>query len=164
MTSTPDKHTVTAAYMGCAAAATYASLKIAWALGSTFGVTDPVLFEEFLQSIGGPLVALWATVALALMAAAILLSFVKPWGSRVPQPLRPALPWMGAIMAPLGLVGLGQTIVGVIAGHPFEMLAPAIYIAVYACFTVIGSAFAVVAWRTRASTVTRAATAQPVAS
>jgi len=36
-----------------------------------------------------------------------------------------------------------------IAGDPFPMLTPAIYISVYMCFTVLGLTFAITAWRTR---------------
>ncbi len=36
-------------------------------------------FEDFLHSWGGPAVALWGTVLLALLAGAILLSLVQPW-------------------------------------------------------------------------------------
>jgi hypothetical protein len=152
MTSTPDKQAVTAAYLGCAATAGYAVLKVAWALGSTLGVSDKAVFEEFLDRLGGPLVALWATVLLALLAGAILLSLVQPWGLRVPRRLRASLAWLawlGAIMAPLGLMRLGQTIAAAIAGDPFPMLTPAIYISVYVCFTVLGLTFAITAWRTR---------------
>jgi hypothetical protein len=149
MTSTPDKQAVTAAYLGCAATAGYAVLKVAWALGSTLGVSDKAVFEEFLDQLGGPLVALWATVLLALLAGAILLSLVQPWGLRVPRRLRASLAWLGAIMAPLGLMRLGQAIAAAIAGDPFPMLTPAIYISVYVCFTVLGLTFAITAWRTR---------------
>ncbi len=148
MTSQPDKQATTAAYVGCAAAASYAALKGAWALGSTFGISDGAVFEAFIDDLGGPLVALWATVLLALYAGAILLSLVQPWGRRIPRRLRASLAWLGSIMAPLGLIRLGQTIVKTIAGDPFVMLTPAIYIAVYASFTVLGLTFAFTAWRT----------------
>jgi len=150
MTSTPHKQAVTSAYFGCAAAAGYALLKTAWALGSTLGVSDTEVFEEFLEQLGGPLLALWATVLPALLAGAILLSLVQPWGSRVPRRLRASLAWLGfAIMAPIGLFGLGETIAAAIAGNPFPMLTPATYIFVYVCFVVLGLAFAFAAWRTR---------------
>jgi hypothetical protein len=150
MTSTPDKQAVTAAYLGCAATAGYAVLKVAWALGSTLGVSDKAVFEEFLDRLGGPLVALWATVLLALLAGAILLSLVQPWGLRVPRRLRASLAWLGfATMTPVGLLCLGQTLAATLAGNPFPMLTPAIYIWVYGCFTVLGLTFAVTAWRTR---------------
>jgi hypothetical protein len=80
---------------------------------------------------------------------AILLSLVQPWGRRIPRRLRASLAWLGAIMAPLGLMRLGQTIAEAIAGDPFPMLTPAIYISVYVCFTVLGLTFAITAWRTR---------------
>ena len=35
----PDKQTVAATYLGCAAATGYAALKVAWALGSTVGIS-----------------------------------------------------------------------------------------------------------------------------
>jgi len=136
--------------VGCAAAAAYAVLKSAWALGSTLGVSDTAVFEEFLDQLGGPLVALWATVLLALLAGAILLSLVQSWGGRIPRRLRASLAWLGfVVMAPFRLLRLGQTIAEAIAGEPFPMLTPAIYISVYVSFTVLGLAFAVTAWRTR---------------
>lgn len=64
---------------------------------------------------------------------------------------RASLAWLGAIMAPIGLIRLGQTIAEAIAGNPFPMLTPATYISVYICFTVLGLTFAVTAWRTRSA-------------
>lgn len=151
MTQTSPRQAVTAAYVGCAAAAGYAVLKAAWALGSTFGVNaDAATLEDFLQSWGGPAVALWGTVLLALLAGAILLSLVQPWGRRIPRRLRASLAWLGfTIMTPIGLAGLAVTLTAVISGNPFPLLAPAIYIYVYTCFSVLGTTFAITAWRTR---------------
>ena len=149
MTQTSPQQAVTAAYVGCAAAAGYAILKAAWALGSTFGVNaDAATFEDFLQSLGGPAVALWGTVLLALLAGAIMLSLVQPWGQRVSRRLRASLAWLGfAVRAPIGLLRLAATLAEVIAGDPFRLLTPAIY--VYTCFCVLGVTFAITAWRTR---------------
>ncbi|MGI8595262.1 MAG: hypothetical protein ACR2ML_13030 [Solirubrobacteraceae bacterium] len=151
MTSTPHKQAITAAHLGCGAAAGYAVLKAAWALGSTLGVNaDAAAWEDFLAHMGGRMLALWGTVLLALLASAILLSLVEPWGRRVPRRLRASLAWMGfATMAPIGLIRLGQTLAEAIAGNPFPLLTPAIYIWVYSCFVVLGLTFAVTAWRTR---------------
>lgn len=151
MTRTSRHPAVTAAYLGCAAAAGYAVLKVAWAVGSTVGVNaDAAAWEDFLALMGGRMVALWGTVLLALLAGAILLSLVQPWGRRIPRRLRASLAWLGfTVMAPIGLIGLGQTLADVIAGNPFALLTPAIYVYVYACFVVLGITFAVTAWRTR---------------
>ncbi len=151
MTCTPHKQAVTAAHVGCVAAAGYAILKVAWGLGSTFGVTaDAAAWEDFLALMGGPVLALWGTVLLALLAAAILLSLVQPWGRRLPRRLRASLAWLGfAVMAPVGLIRLGQTLFDVIAGNSFLLLTPAIYVYVYACFVALGLSFAAAAWRTR---------------
>ena len=151
MTSTPNKQAITAVHVGCAAAAGYAVLKTAWALDSTVGVNaEAAAWEDFLHAMGGPIVALWGTVLLALLASAILLSMVQPWGQRVPRRVRASLAWLGfAIMAPAGLLRLGETIAQAVAGNPFPLLTPAIYIYVYACFVVLGLSFAVTAWRTR---------------
>ncbi len=151
MARSPHKQAVTAAHLGCAAAAGYAVLKAAWALGSTVGVNaDAVAWERFLAAMGGRTLALWGTVLLALLASAILLSLVQPWGRRVPRRLRATLAWLGfATMAPVGLIRLGQTLAEVTAGDAFPLLTPAIYIYVYACFVVLGLSFAVTAWRTR---------------
>lgn len=151
MASTPHKQAQTAALLGCAAAAGYAVLKAAWALGSTVGVNaDAAGWEDFLALMGGPMLALWGTVLLALLAGAILLSLVQPWGRRVPRRLRASLAWLGfAVMMPIGLLRLSETIIGAIAGNAFPLLTPAIYIYVYACFVVLGLTFAVTAWQTR---------------
>jgi hypothetical protein len=125
-------------------------------------VRDTVVFERFLEQIGGPLVALWATVLLAGLAGAILLSLVQPWGRRVPRRLRAALAWLGfAVMTTVGLASLGSTIVKVVAGAPFPMLTPAIYLWTYSCFVVLGLAFAATAWRTRPSVDPSTGTARP---
>lgn len=138
------------AHLGCAAAAGYAVLKAAWASGSAVGVRDTAAFEDFLAQLGGPMIALWGTVLLALLAGLILQSLVQPWGRRVPRRLRASLAWMGfATMTPIGLGRLGQTIADVIAGNSVPLLTPAVYIYVYACFVVLGLSFAATAWRTR---------------
>ncbi|CAN5156382.1 hypothetical protein BH20ACT16_BH20ACT16_11730 [soil metagenome] len=150
MTSTPHNQAITAAHVGCAAAAGYAAVKTAWGLGSTIGVRDTAVMEDFMAQIGGPLIAVWATVFLALLAGAILQSLVQPWGRRVPRRLRASLAWLGfAIMTPVGLLSLAGTVAKAVAGRPDPMLTPAIYIGVYSCFVVLGLSFAVTAWRTR---------------
>ncbi len=163
MTRASSEQAVTAAYVGCAAAAGYAILKAAWALGITFGVNaDAAAWEEFLALMGGPIVALWGTVLLALLAAAILLSLVAPWGQRVPRRLRASLAWLGfAVMVPIGLLRLAATLAEVIAGDPFPLLTPAIYIYVYTCFCVLGVTFAITAWRTRRPAAAPVSTHQP---
>jgi len=163
MRRTPHKQTVMAAYLGCAAAAGYAVLKVGWALGSTVGVNaDAAAWEDFLALMGGRMVALWGTVLLALLASAILLSLVQPWGRRIPRRLRASLAWLGfTVMAPIGLIRLGQTLAEVIAGNPFPLLTPAIYIYVYACFVVLGVTCAVTAWRTRSPEAAPGSPQQP---
>jgi hypothetical protein len=162
MTSTPHKLAITAAHVGCAAAAGYAALKTAWGLGSTAGVRDSAAFEDFMSHIGGPLIAVWATVLLALLAGAILQSLVQPWGRRVPRRLRAWLAWLGfAVMAPLGLLSLAGTVVHAVAGQPDPILTPATYIGVYTCFVVLGLSFAITAWRTRRIEVPAAGVARP---
>jgi len=90
-------------------------------------------------------------VLLALLAGAILLSLVAPWGQRISRRLRASLAWLGfAVMASIGLLRLAATLAEVIAGDPFGLLTPAIYIYVYTCFSVLGVTFAITAWRTQA--------------
>ena len=162
MTSTPHKHAITAAHVGCAAAAGYAAVKTAWGLGSTVGVRDAAVFEDFMAQLGGPLVAVWATVFLALLAGAILQSLVRPWGRPVPRRLRASLAWLGfAIMTPIGLLSLAGTVAKAVAGQPDPMLTPAIYIGVYSCFVVLGLSFAVTAWRTRHNEAPAASVQRP---
>ncbi len=162
MESTPHKQAITAARVGCAAAAGYAAVKIAWGLGSTVGVRDTAVLEDFMAQIGGPLIAVWATVLLALLASAILQSLVQPWGRRVPRRLRASLAWLGfALMTPVGLLGLTGTVAKAVAGQPDPMLTPAIYIGVYSCFLVLGLSFAVTAWRTRHPNVTPTSAPRP---
>ncbi len=162
MTSTPHKQAITAAHVGCAAAAGYAAIKTAWGLGSTVGVRDSAVFEDFMAQIGGPLIAVWATVLLALIAAAILQSLVQPWGRQVPRRLRASLAWLGfAIMTPVGLLSLAGTVAEAVAGRPDPMLTPPIYIGVYSCFVVLGLSFAVTAWRTRHNEAPAASVPRP---
>ena len=116
-------------------------------------------FEDFLQSWGGPAVALWGTVLLALLAGAILLSLVQPWGQRIPRRLRA---WLGfAVMAPIGLLRLAATLAEVIAGDPFGLLTPATYMYVYTCFCVLAVTFAITAWPTRRPAAAPVSTHQP---
>jgi len=150
MTVTPHQQASAAAYLGCAAITGYAGLKVAWGLGSTLGIRDTAAFETFIDQTGGPLLALWGTAVLALLASAILLSFVRPWGRRVPRRLRASWAWLGfAIMAPIGLLALGANVVAAIAGDPFPNLTPATLISVYTSFIVLGLTLAFTAWRTR---------------
>ena len=150
MTSTPHKQAITAARVGCAAAAGYGAVKTAWGLGSTVGVRDTRVLQDFMAEIGGPLIAVWATVFLALLASAILQSLVQPWGRRIPRRVRAPLAWLGfAITTSVGLLGLAGTVAKAVAGQPDPMLTPAIYIGVYSCFVVLGLSFAITAWRTR---------------
>jgi len=165
MITTPHKQAITAAHVGCAAAAGYGSVKTAWGLGSTVGVRDTAVLEGFVAELGGPMIAVWATVLLALLAGAILQSLVQPWGRRVPRRLRASLAWLGfAIMTPVGLLGLAGTVAGVVAGRPDPMLTPAIYVGVYSCFVVLGLSFAVAAWRTRHNEAPAAGVARPRSS
>lgn len=163
MTSTPDKQAIAAAHLGCAAAAGYAALKAAWALGSTLGVNaDAAAWQDFLALMGGRTLALWGTVLLAGLAGAILLSMVQTWGRRVPRRLRASLAWLGfATMTTVGLDGLGRTLADAIAQNPSPLLTPAIYVYVYACFVVLGLAFAVTAWRTRVPRTARVSVGAP---
>ncbi len=162
MTSTPHKQAITAAHVGCAAATGYAAIKTAWGLGSTVGVRDSTVFEDFMSQIGGPLIAVWATVVLALIAGAILQSLVQPWGRRVPLRLRTSLAWLGfAIMTPVGLLGLAGTVAKAVAGQPDLMLTPPIYIGVYSCFVVLGLSFAVTVSRTRHNEAPAASVPRP---
>lgn len=162
MTSTPHKQAITAAHVGCAAAAGYGAVKTAWGLGSTVGVRDSAVLEDFMAQLGGPLIAVWATVFLALLAGAILQSLVQPWGRRAPRRLRASLAWLGfAIMTPVGLLGLAGTIAKAVAGQPDPMLTPPIYIGVYSCFLVLGLSFAVTAWRTHHPEATPASAPRP---
>lgn len=74
------------AHAGVVAALAYAALKTAWALGSTFGVTDVAALDRFAESFGDlEWMATWGTSALALVAATIVLALVEPWGARLPR-------------------------------------------------------------------------------
>ncbi len=162
MTSIPHKQAITAAHVGCAAAAGYATIKTAWGVRSTVGVRDTAVFEDFIAQIGGPLIAVWATVFLAVLAGAILQSLVQPWGRRVPRRVRASLAWLGfAIMTPIGLLSLAGTVAKAVAGQPDPMLTPATYIGVYSCFVVLGLSFAITAWRTRRVEAPAAGVARP---
>ena len=150
MQPTPHPQARLAAHIGSVAAAAYALLKAAWGMGSRIGVrADAATWKAFVDEVGGPLLAAWGTVALALLAAAILQSLVQPWGRRVPLRLRASLAWLGfAVMTPIGLVSLAHTLAGILTSKPFPLLTPLIYIWTYTCFIALGLAFAATAWRT----------------
>lgn len=133
------------AHAGVLAAVAYAALKAAWGFGSTVGVTDVTAFERFTASFGDfEWLATWGTTALALVAAAILLALVEPWGARLPRlPLR-LLAWAGAAgLAVPGFLGVGESLLtyaGLLDAHD-NGLAEWVFLTVYGSFAVLAVAF-----------------------
>jgi len=113
VTRSSPQQAVTSAYVECAAAAGYAILKAAWALGNTFVARS--------------------TVGLANIATPARIAGMARLRCHGPDRAAPAR----------------RHAHEVIAGDPFHLLTPAIYIYVYTCFCVFGVTFAITAWRTR---------------
>lgn len=144
------------AALGCVAVLGYGGLKASWALGATIGLSDPAQLyaADRRLTLAGWLFAYWGTVALAVLAAAILLALVMPWGAVVPRPVVRTLAWLGALMVVPGLLGLVMILAYLTGIHRFGAdslggLYAATYVVVYACFLVLGLAFAATAYLTR---------------
>lgn len=134
------------ALVGCVAALGYGALKLSWAFGGTIGFRGAPPWETGAGAWGeisdlGRLLALEGTALLAVLAAAILLALVRPWGAALPQRALRALAWLGClIMGANGLVGSGMVLaeaVGLTDRHEDE-LALGVYGFVYGCFLVLG--------------------------
>ena len=138
-------------HAGVLAALVYAALKAAWGLGSTVGITDAAAFERFEDRFGSlGWLATWGTVVPALVAAALLLALVEPWGRRLPRrPLRIAA-WLGAaVLAVPGFAGLAESLMtyaGLVDTHDTGM-AGWVFLVVYGSFAVLSVALAIAASR-----------------
>ena len=92
--------------------------------------------------------ATWGTTALALLAAAILLALVEPWGARLSRrPLRlPA--WASAVVLAIpGFLGVGESLLtyaGLIDAHDNGM-AEWVFLVVYGSFAMLTVAFVIAA-------------------
>ncbi len=145
------------ALAGCAAALGYGALKLSWAFGGTVGFRDTPPWQTNTGAWGEMLpmerfLALEGTALLAVLAAAILLALVRPWGAVLPRRTVRGLAWLGClVMGANGLVGTGMVLaeaVGLIVSRD-DTLALGVYAFVYGCFLVLGAAFGATAWLTR---------------
>jgi len=139
------------AYAGVGAAAAYAALKAAWALGSTAGITDVAAFERFVDRFGRfEWAATWGTVALAGVAAALLLALVEPFGRRLPRrPLRAAALIGAAVLAVPGFAGLAESLLTYadVVEEGDNGMAAWVFLVTYGSFAVLSVALAAAAWR-----------------
>jgi hypothetical protein len=141
---------------GWLALGAYASLKTAWALGSTIGIDDVAAWHEHRRSLPPvrQFADLWGTVLAAAIAAVVIALLRTPsspgtaasWHRRLLQ----VLAWLGVVAAgPVGVVGLGS-VVGPALGLWSEgagALAQWVFVAVYGAFIVVAWALA---WLARA--------------
>jgi hypothetical protein len=98
--------------------------------------------------------ATWGTVALALVAAALLLALVEPWGRRLRRRPLIVAAWLGAaVLAVPGFPGVVESLLilaGALDGHDNGM-AEWVFLVTYGAFSVLSVALAVSAQRPRAS-------------
>ena len=142
------------AYAGVVAALVYATLKAAWGLGATVGITDMAAFDRFVAGFGSfEWIATWGTVVLALLAAGLLLALVEPWGQRLPRRTLRAAAWFGAaVLAVPGFAGVAESVLtyaGVLDEHDNGM-AEWVFLLTYGSFSMLSIALASSAWYTRA--------------
>jgi hypothetical protein len=125
-------------------------------LGATIGLSDPAQLHAADRSmtVGVWLFAYWGTAALAVLAAAILLALVLPWGALVPRPVLRTIAWLGTLMVLPGAAGLVMIVAYITGLHRLGAsslggLYAGTYVFVYACFLVLGFAFAATSFLTR---------------
>lgn len=144
-----------AAGAGVAAAAVYGALKASWALGGTVGIrgVPPWATRTGEWADAGATVRFLAfegTVALALIAIAVLLALVQPWGRHLPRTLVAGAAWLGcALIGGVWLAGTVRWVAGSGGPSADESLAPATFWTIWASFGVLGTAFGATAWMTR---------------
>jgi hypothetical protein len=140
------------AYLGCAAALGYGTLKLVWSLGGTVGRNGQMQIPAGLTA-AQRFFDYWATPILAGLAVVILLGLVSPWGNMpVVRPLLRALAWAGTLVGVWGVAGLILIIryfAGDLSNDRLGGIYPATGLFVYACFLVLGLSFGVTAWLTR---------------
>ncbi|WHT15608.1 hypothetical protein N8J89_20900 [Crossiella sp. CA-258035] len=97
------------AYLGIAAFVPYVVMKALWAWGFRLGDSVPPDLVGAGRGLYGLLAryGLDATALAALAGMVLLLALVRPWGERVPRWLLLGPAWLGALLGPYGVVGLG---------------------------------------------------------
>lgn len=124
-------------------------------MGATIGLSDPSQLHAADRSLafGVWVFAYWGTAALAVLAVAILLALVLPWGAVVPRPILRTLGWLGGLMVVPGAVGLVMILAYVtgirLGASRLGGLYPGTYAFVYLCFLALGFAFAATTFLTR---------------
>jgi hypothetical protein len=138
--------------VGTAGLLGYGTLKANWALGGTWGVTDPARWRSDLAALTGPelLAAFWGTVVLDVAGLVLLVLLARAADRRrgAPRVLRvPA--WTGA--AVLGVAGVAGVLVTLAApSQPgADPLASWVYLVVYGSFGLVALALGRLALLTR---------------
>ena len=149
----PSRRRSVAAVLGLTAMVAYASLKVAWALGSGVGITDIAAWDRAFGDFG-PVehwLALWGTVVLAAFGAVLLLLVLADGATPVGRPplRRPfrALAWVIAVVVgAFAVVALISTILSDVAalrdGSDPSPMAAWVYYGVYASFLAYAGALA----------------------
>jgi hypothetical protein len=140
-----------AAVLGCMALMAYASIKAAWGLGSTIGISDAERWESEVANLETWqwLIASWGTVLLDLGAAASLITLSKPppgKARRSRRLLRRFSSIAAIVVGTVGIVGFTSTSVALVFsdhGHD-DVIAPWVFMVVYGSFAAVGAAFIVV--------------------
>ena len=128
--------------LGLAGVLGYGTLKVGWALGGTWGVTDPARWRSDLAALAGPelAAAFWGTVVLDLAGLVLLLALARAAVRRGAHPALRALAWLGAaVLGVAGVAGLVVT-VAVPSSAGSDPLAHWVYLAVYGSFGLLALA------------------------
>ncbi len=128
--------------LGLAGLLGYGTLKVVWALGGTWGVTDPARWRSDLAALAGPelAAAFWGTVVLDLTGLALLLVLARAAVRHGAHPAPRAVAWLGAtVLGVASVAGLGVTLA---APNPqgSDPLAAWVYLVVYGSFGLVALA------------------------
>ncbi|MGO1053302.1 hypothetical protein [Crossiella sp. CA198] len=106
-------------YLGIAAFVPYVVLKSWWAAGFGAG-------PELTEGLYGLLAryGVDATAVAAVVGMVLLLALARPWGERLPRWLVLGPAWLGALLGPYGVVGLGWVLLVVLGVLPGSAEAP----------------------------------------
>jgi hypothetical protein len=136
------RHPAAWAGLGIAGLLGYGTLKAVWALGGTWGVTDPARWRGDLAALAGPelLAAFWGTVVLDLAGLALVLLLARAAGRGGAPPVLRVVAWLGVVV--LGIASVAGLLATVTLPSPAgaDPLATWVYLVVYGSFGLVALA------------------------